>query len=169
MKKILSFLFVSAFLLLTLSQAFPDDQSPLKIVVVKHEYKLYVYKGTDLVKEYQVAIGKNPGDKVRFGDKRTPEGNFYIVQIQKASSWTHDFGDGKGEIKGAYGPWFLRLYTGKDATKSGKKWIGIGIHGTHDNSSIGTMASEGCIRLHNSDIEELKDLVAVKTPVEIQP
>jgi lipoprotein-anchoring transpeptidase ErfK/SrfK len=145
------------------------NKDALKIVVVKHEFTLYLYNGAELVKKYQVAVGKNPGDKVNAGDKRTPEGNFYITRIEDSRTWTHDFGDGKGQIKGAYGPWFLRLYTGKDSTKSGKGWIGYGIHGTHDDSSIGTLASEGCIRLHNKDIRELKELVRLRTPVEITP
>ncbi len=169
MKGKLNIFFIFLLILLPVTFIFPDNEGALKIVIVKHEYKLYLYKGADLIKEYQVAVGKNPGDKVKTGDKRTPEGNFYIIQIQDSRTWTHDFGDGKGPIKGAYGPWFLRLYTGKDSTKSGKGWIGYGIHGTHDDSSIGTMASEGCIRLHNNDIRDLKGFIKVKTPVEILP
>lgn len=75
---------------------------------------------------------------------------FRIEEVCPAHYWTHDFGDGKGVIEGAYGPWFLSLDTG---------WIGIGIHGTHDPASIGTMASEGCIRLRNEDIQSLKELI----------
>ena len=50
-------------------------------------------------------------------------------------------------IKGAYGPWFIRLKT---------PWKGIGIHGTHDPDSIGKDITEGCIRLKNSDLLDLK-------------
>lgn len=53
-------------------------------------------------------------------------------------------------IKDAYGSRFLSLDTG---------WIGIGIHGTHVPASIGTMASEGCLRLKNSDVTELKKII----------
>ncbi len=141
----------------------------LKIVVVKSEFKLYLYEGTNLIKVYPVAIGKNPGDKQKIGDCRTPEGNFYIVSIEDSSKWVHDFGDGKGPIKGAYGPWFLRLYTGKECTRSKKSWTGIAIHGTHDESSIGKMASEGCIRMKNEDVVELKGMVKKGTTVIIEP
>lgn len=116
------------------------------IKIVKHEHKLYVMKDNNVIKEYGVAVGKNPGQKERAGDMRTPEGNFSVQQIQDASSWTHDFKDGKGVIKGAYGPQFIRLKTG---------WRGIGIHGTHDPNSIGTNVTEGCIRLDNKDLVEL--------------
>ena len=71
-----------------------------------------------------------------------------MLQIQNASYWTHDFRDGKGEIKGAYGPWFIRLKT---------PWRGIGIHGTHDPRSIGKNATEGCIRLRNEELKDLKE------------
>jgi len=153
-----------------LSKQSPFDSSQrgeVKIVIKKHEFKLYCYRGNSLLKSYPIAIGKNYGDKKRPGDKRTPEGNFYIVSIENSKSWVHDFGDGKGAIKGAYGPWFLRLYTGADRTKSGKKWNGIGIHGTHDPSSIGKMITDGCIRMHNKDIEELRKFIKIGTPVSI--
>ena len=130
------------------------------IRVSKSEYTLTLYKGNEFVKSYPIAVGRNPGDKQRVGDNRTPTGNFKIVSIENASKWTHDFGDGKGKIKGAYGPWFLRL----DA----KGWKGIGIHGTHDPDSRGTMATEGCIRLSNEDIAELKTFAYKNMPVVIR-
>jgi len=139
------------------------------IRIVKSQFKLYLYKGDKLVKVYPVGLGKNPGDKERVGDMRTPEGDFYIIKIHDSRNWTHDFGDGKGPIRGAYGPWFLRLYTGSDRTRSGKSWTGIGIHGTHDSTSIGKMVSEGCIRMYNSDIEELRKIVKIGTTVIIDP
>lgn len=114
----------------------------------KENFKLFVMKGSNVTEAFGVAVGKNRGRKQRAGDNRTPEGMFRIIQIQDSSYWTHDFRDGKGEIKGAYGPWFIRLETG---------WRGIGIHGTHDPASIGTNASEGCIRLTNDDLRTLKD------------
>ena len=130
------------------------------IRVSKSEYTLTLYKGNEFVKSYPIAVGRNPGDKQRVGDNRTPTGNFKIVSIENASKWTHDFGDGKGKIRGAYGPWFLRL----DA----KGWKGIGIHGTHDPDSRGTMATEGCIRLSNEDIAELKTFAYKNMPVVIR-
>ena len=137
----------------------PSDK--YRIVVSKSDYTLSLLKGDELVKKYPVAVGKNTGDKERVGDHRTPVGKFKIVSIENASSWSHDFKDGKGKIAGAYGPWFLRL----DA----KGWRGIGIHGTHDPDSRGTNATEGCIRLSNEDISELKEKYAYRNmPVEIR-
>lgn len=122
------------------------------IIIDKSKYKLCLFQKGKEIKSYAIAVGKNPGQKQRVGDLTTPTGEFIIEEIVDASDWSHDFGDGKGEIAGAYGPWFISLATG---------WIGIGIHGTHDKSSIGTMASEGCIRMANEDVEELKELVSI--------
>jgi lipoprotein-anchoring transpeptidase ErfK/SrfK len=95
------------------------------------------------------------------GDNRTPEGDFTISSIEDSRSWTHDFRDGKGAIRGAYGPWFIRLAT--------PGWKGIGIHGTHDPDSIGTAVTEGCIRLKNADLIRLAAWISVGIPVTINP
>lgn len=100
---------------------------------------------------FGIACGKAFGNKQRSGDNRTPEGIFTIQDIQNSSEWNHDFGDGNGEISGAYGPWFIRLCT--------EPHKGIGIHGTHAPTSIGTRATEGCIRLKNEDVGKLKEMV----------
>ena len=126
----------------------PSWQRPYWIRVSKGDYTLSLYRGQDVVKTYSVAIGENPGNKRFIGDHRTPTGDFRVVSIEDASRWKHDFGDGTGKIAGAYGPWFIRLDAGG--------WKGIGIHGTHDPDSRGTMATEGCIRLSNEEISELR-------------
>lgn len=43
----------------------------------------------------------------------------------------------------------------------------LGIHGTNDDASIGTQVSHGCIRMHNSDIEQLVPVLPVGVPVTI--
>ena len=134
---------------------YADQQHLIKIH--KQSYRLELFEDglAAPVRTYGVAVAKNPGDKQKTGDNRTPTSwgsavaiparyagaavgipsaqvPFVVEEICDASYWTHDFGDGKGVIEGAYGPWFISLDTG---------WIGIGIHGTHDPASIGTMAS----------------------------
>ena len=129
--------------------------------IVKDKFQLYLMDREKTLHTYPIAVGKNKGNKQKTGDLRTPEGRFSVQQIQNATAWTHDFHDGKGVIAGAYGPWFIRLKT--------DPWKGIGIHGTHDPASIGTRASEGCIRMHNSDLESLKKKIKPGTPVVIEP
>jgi len=124
------------------------------IIISKEEMALsvYDYKGKSMA-QYPVACGKNTGNKEKVGDMKTPEGVFRITDIQNAAGWAHDFGDGNGEITGAYGPFFIRLFTPGHS--------GIGIQGTHENNSIGTRATEGCIRLKNEDLEKLVKQVRV--------
>lgn len=130
-----------------------DDIPEARIIVVSKQdmrLRVYDYKGTRLM-DYGIACGKNFGQKHKVGDMKTPEGMFFVQSIEDASERTHDFGDGRGEIQGAYGPYFIRLDT------PGNK--GIGIHGTHDPLSIGTRATEGCIRLNYNDLVELVNVV----------
>lgn len=56
----------------------------------------------------------------------------------------------------------------------GSRWMGLnipggnyGIHGTNNPSSIGKAISNGCIRMHNHDIEELFPKIFIGTPVTI--
>ena len=141
------------------------------IVVSKRNQSLSVYDrnaagDTVLVAQFPCCMGKNKGDKQRRGDMRTPESPagkpFKITMIQDASTWKHDFHDGRGNIL-AYGHWFLRLET------PGHK--GIGIHGSTNNEhTVPGRASEGCIRLLDQDIITLKEHFAyVGMPVAVQP
>jgi lipoprotein-anchoring transpeptidase ErfK/SrfK len=55
----------------------------------------------------------------------------------------------------------------------GTRWLGLnydayGIHGTSRPWLIGQMVSNGCIRMHNSNVEELFALVIIGTPVYIR-
>ena len=126
------------------------------ILISKPEQRLYVCEvvNGDTIKRvhYPVCVGKNMGQKQKKGDMKTPECTvakpFKITEIVDASTWTHDFGDGRGEIL-AYGNWFMRLHT--------PGHTGIGIHGsTNNESSVPGRGSEGCIRLRNSDLDVLK-------------
>ena len=136
------------------------------IVISKKDLNLRVYsKDSTLLAEYPCCLSKNKGNKQKKGDMRTPESPegqpFKITAIQDASTWRHDFKDGRGNIK-AYGHWFLRLLTPGHS--------GIGIHGsTNNESSVPGRASEGCIRLRDNDIITLKEKYAyVGMPVYIK-
>ena len=127
------------------------------VVISKLHTCLSVYEidggDTLLLARYPVCLGKRKGNKDRRGDMKTPESSmnapFKVIDIQNASGWYHDFGDGRGPIL-AYGRWFLRLET--------PGFSGIGIHGsTNNESSVPGRASEGCIRLRDTDIIHLKE------------
>lgn len=62
----------------------------------------------------------------------------------------------KSLMKGPFGGYWLGLNA---------PWDTFGIHGTSNPSSIGSMASNGCIRLYNHNIKELFNLVDYDTSV----
>ena len=64
----------------------------------------------------------------------------------------------KALMKGPFGGYWLGLNA---------PWDTFGIHGTSNPGSIGSMASNGCIRLYNHNIRELFDLVEYDTVVVI--
>lgn len=129
------------------------------IVMSKKDYYLYVYerRGANCVMlaRYDCAFALNCGNKQKEGDMKTPacadmSHPFQISQICDARNWKHDFKDGRGNIK-AYGDWFLRLDIGTSNRS-------IGIHGSTNNEvTVPGRASEGCIRLKDSDIKDLKE------------
>lgn len=136
------------------------------ILIKKQTFKLYTIDDNgNILAIFDCALGKNIGQKEKEGDMKTPTGTFVIDEIIDASSWSHDFKDGKGEIAGAYGPWFISLDT---SNLSKGAWGGIGIHGTHDPDSIGKRVSEGCIRLSNKDIQTLKSFAKIGMKVVIE-
>ena len=45
----------------------------------------------------------------------------------------------------------------------------IGIHGTHLSETVGTRASEGCIRMNNDDLKQLVSLIYPPVTVVITP
>lgn len=139
-----------------------QDKANTFIVISKQELKLYVCEALDAdtvrIVEYPVCLSRNLGQKERKGDMKTPECTwdkpFEITEIVNASKWTHDFGDGRGQIL-SYGNWFMRLKT--------PGFSGIGIHGsTNNESSVPGRESEGCIRLNDSDLDVLKAQYAFK-------
>lgn len=133
-----------------------------RVEICKKDFSLDVInEAGDTLMHCKMAYAINDGPKTRVGDHKTPEGVFHITMIYDSSKWHHDFHDGKGEIYGCYGPIFMRLDV--------PGFTDIGIHGTHKPESIGTQATEGCIRLRNEDILKLYRLVRKGTQVTIRP
>ena len=127
------------------------------IIMSKKDYYLYVYEAqgedTVMLARYDCCFSRLKGQKEKSGDMKTPhctlDNPFTISEIKDASTWSHDFGDGRGEIL-AYGAYFHRLVT--------PGHTGIGIHGSTNNAeSVPGRASEGCIRLRDSELIDLHD------------
>lgn len=162
------------------------DRSPLKlplvsprIVVKKAERKLFLYSGEKIVRTYHVGLGLSPtGDKVREGDRRTPEGDFYIFTKNSKSAFYLSLGISypnarhaarglrDGLITKAQYDAIMRALQAKQEPPQ-KTALGgeIYIHG----NGAGSDWTWGCVALENEDVRELFNAVPVGTPVKIQP
>lgn len=135
-----------------------QDSDVVLIIISKETLRLHAisYNGR-LINSYPVAVGRGYGKKRRIGDLTTPQGYFHIASITNARGAGHDFHDGRGVVRGAYGPWFMRIDV--------PGYPHIGIHGNCNRRSIGTRASLGCVRMHNDQISDLRSRVRVGVPV----
>jgi lipoprotein-anchoring transpeptidase ErfK/SrfK len=138
----------------------PVTSHTYSLIVTKSAYRISLLDNGKPIKEYNCAVGRNPGQKTKTGDARTPEGTFKVESINPSSDWVSDE-DGKG----AYGPWFITLDT-RELSKG--EWNGIGISGTNKPEGLGRASSAGSVRVRNSDIEEIKKYVKVGTLVTIK-
>ncbi len=52
-----------------------------------------VYSNNELLKTYKISLGRDPvGDKEKEGDKKTPEGNYFINAKNPASGFYKNMG-----------------------------------------------------------------------------
>jgi len=128
----------------------------LAIIISKSRNDLLLKANNKFFKRYVVGTGK-------FGT--TPVGTFVISDKISEPPWWRP--DGKmipfGDKENVLGTRWMSL----TATGETPKLRGYGIHGTWEQDTIGRQASAGCVRLVNSDVEELFMIVPVRTPVTI--
>ncbi len=98
---------------------------------------------------YPVAVGRPV--------KPTPTGDFKVSVVVYHPWW---YPTGREPVpagpENPLGPWWFGL-----------DLAGYGIHGNNNEDSIGQFISDGCIRMHNSDVSRLAPWVQVGTPVRI--
>lgn len=59
-----------------------------RVVVNKSERKLFLYKNDRVLREFEIALGLAPnGPKMREGDFRTPEGNYFLTNRRVKSDF----------------------------------------------------------------------------------
>jgi len=146
------------------------------IVADKSDRKLYVYVDGALAKTYDAIFGPVEGDKEMMGDKKTPEGEFYVCVVNPESSFHLSLGlsypnreDAERGLRdgiitkyqynrivraiddGECPPW--------DTPLGGEIFI-HGYSGGH---------TSGCIALGDKDIMELYEIANVGTKVIIRP
>lgn len=115
---------------------------PLSIIISKENHTLSVISGDQIIRNYSVALGK---------EDSTPEGDLFISK--------------KVMNPDKFVPLHENVYGNRAMELSNNKFA---IHGTNSPSSIGQDVSQGCIRLNNSEMEDLYAITPLYTPVKIE-
>jgi len=168
--KILRYTFVLIILISALYYFLPEKELPKdsridKIIIIKHKHKMYVYSKGKLLKTYRIALGRVSGKKRFEGDKKTPEGNYFIDSKNPHSNFYLNLG--------------ISYPNGEDIAyaKKHKKNPGglIKIHGLKNGLGfIGKFQrffnwTRGCIAVTNQEIEEIYKSTPIGTPIIIKP
>lgn len=122
--------------------------APFSIVVDKSQNTLILKNDEEIIKTYIVSTGLN---------NSTPVGNFKIINKLPNPTWFK---------AGAVVP------ANSSDNVLGSRWLGFdlpgyGIHGTIEPQNLGKQITQGCVRMSNSDVEELYSIVPVGTEVTI--
>lgn len=135
--------------LIRVGQKLKISKTRFSIIVDKSQNILTLKSDDTIFKTYRISTGK---------DSSTPVGKFKIMNKIIDPSW--------------YPPTGGVIPPGDSRNVLGSRWMGLsspsyGIHGTTDPESIGKSVTEGCVRMKNSDVEELYSIVPEGTEVEI--
>ncbi len=121
---------------------------PFSIVVDKSQNILMLKSNDEVFKTYVVSTGKN---------NSTPVGTFKIINKLVNPTWYK-----AGAVVPPESPDNIL----------GSRWMGFnlgryGIHGTTEPQTLGQQITQGCIRMSNSDVEELFSIMPVGAEVTI--
>jgi len=122
--------------------------SRFSVLVDKHTNRLVLKKDGEPFKTYVISTGK---------DNCTPVGTFKVEEKMIKPVW-YKVGAVVSPESSEY--------------ELGARWMGIsaqgyGIHGTSDESTIGSQVTQGCVRMYNDDVVELYDIIPSGTEVVI--
>jgi murein L,D-transpeptidase YafK len=163
----ISLLFIGLFLYLV----FPEKKLPPniqidKLVVYKSKRELLAYSKGQMIKKYTISLGSRPiGAKEFEGDKKTPEGHYYINDKNPNSCCYKNIGIS---------------YPNKEDMEKAKRnnkpaGGSIKIHGLLNNRGfVGKLHrwydwTAGCIAVTDEEVEELYNAVKIGTKIEIKP
>lgn len=150
-----------------------------RVVIRKKARELSLYDGSKVLRRFPVVLGQNAaGDKEKEGDRRTPEGTFYIC-TRNATSKYHKFmglsypappdaarGLKSRMISRAEHDAILEAHRRKECPPW-KSALGgeVGIHG----GGIDRDWTLGCIALADQAVDELWAALKMGDPVVIEP
>ena len=136
------------------------------IVVEKARHTLTLFQAGMAVRTYQVALGKQPkGDKVKRGDNRTPEGEFFI-DFKNPNSKYH---------KALHISYPDAVHSARASALGVSPGGDIMIHGLPPAyANVGAQHrefdwTEGCIAVTDKEIEEIWAAIPMGAPIHIKP
>lgn len=124
------------------------EDAALRVLIDISERKLYVEEGGERIGSYSVAVGTK--------SHPTPKGSFTVRRMIWNPRWVppdSEWAEGEkvrepGDPKNPMGR--VKIFFREPAYY---------VHGTNAESSLGTAASHGCVRMSNSDVIEVAKLL----------
>jgi len=136
------------------------------VVVKKGARVLELYRGSELIRTYDVSLGRHPdGPKQQEGDGRTPEGK-YSLDYRKADSSFH---------RALHISYPSKADAGAARSQGVKPGGFIMVHGIRNGLGfLGRLHrlidwTDGCVAVTDVEIEEIWRVVPDGTPIVIQP
>lgn len=155
----------------TKKPAADSTENPWYIVIDKSDYELKVYDDEGWYATYPIVFGsKDLSDKMKEGDKRTPDGKFKVILKKIHPKWGPELLlDYPNDIS-------VQRFNQRKAQglipKTAKIGSGIAIHATRpdeewtvDNFYNWT---DGCVSVKYTEMKDLFSYIPVGTPVTIQ-
>ena len=149
------------------AEDYSQSESIDKIVVIKKERKMYLYREDKVVNTLPVSLGKNPvGHKQQQGDNRTPEGEFFIHRKLCSPKY--------------YRSLCISYPRPEDKVSAAKRGVNPGgavtLHGQPtwnadgkgDSYTLSQNWTQGCVAVTNSAMEELWYAVREGVPITIR-
>jgi len=155
------------------------------IFISATEQMMRCYENDKLLKAYQVSTGKNGLGELR-GSECTPRGwhrvhsriglDLAMNSVFVSRQWTGEIYNSELAKQYPGRDWILTRILQLDGLEEGRNKGGdvdsleryIYIHGTPDTNPLGKPESRGCIRMHNADLIELVDWIAIDALVCIE-
>ncbi|KLN65131.1 MULTISPECIES: L,D-transpeptidase family protein [Vibrio] len=134
------------------------------IKVDKSKRRMYLIANDQVIKEFRIALGKQPKGHKRYeGDQRTPEGRYYLDFVIEDSEFYRSIHISYPNDRDVAYASSLSLDPGGN----------IKIHGLKNGETRPVKYvqsfdwTDGCIAISNQEMDELLDLVTSGTPIEI--
>ena len=138
---------------------------PFDAEVIKAEFRFNVYAGTGsdrvMVASLPCGLGENDG---------TPTGTFRVRKGSKLvdPAWVNPRTGEKFASNDPKNPIGERWIGLEGTTPETAKFTGYGIHGTTEPQSIGKQMSMGCVRLGDSEVQVVYELIGEQSTVVIK-